>query len=52
MTTPSSTSQSLLTEPLGSTTVVVAAPECTLMALVKTTGSFGIGRPASAAWSA
>ena len=50
MTTPNSTSQSLFFEPLGSITAS-SGPWMHEMALVKMMGSFGIGRPASAAWS-
>ena len=51
MTMPSSTSQSPLTEPLGSITGSFG-PWMQLVAFMKTTGSFGIGMPDSAAWSA
>ncbi|MCY1232626.1 hypothetical protein D9M72_451280 [compost metagenome] len=51
MTTPSSTSQSDLTEPLGSITGSFG-PWMQLVAFMKTMGSLGTGRPDSAAWSA
>ena len=50
MTTPSSTSQSLFTEPFGSTTASLQ-PTSALVGLWKMIGSFGIGEPVSAAWS-
>ena len=50
MTTPSSTSQSLLTEPCGSTTGSLQ-PTSALVGFMKMIGSFGIAAPVSAAWS-
>ena len=50
MTTPSSTSQSVLTESFGSTTGSLQ-PTRALVGLLKMIGSFGIGEPVSAAWS-
>ena len=50
MTTPSSTSQSVLSEPLGNMTGSFG-PWMHEVAFMKMMGSFGIGRPASAAWS-
>ncbi|MNO08343.1 hypothetical protein D3C81_2309400 [compost metagenome] len=51
MTMPSSTSQSSLVEPRGFKTVSFG-PTMQEVALEKSTGSSGIGRPDSAAWSA
>ena len=50
MTTPSSTSQSVLTESFGSTTASLQ-PTSALVGFMKMIGSFGIGEPVSAAWS-
>ena len=43
--------QSVFTEPCGNTTASLQ-PTSELVVLVKSTGSFGIGAPDSAAWSA
>ena len=51
ITIPSSTSQSVLTEPRGIITSSLG-PQIALVALVNTTGSGGTVRPDSAAWSA
>ena len=51
MTMPSSTSQSVFSEPRGMTTSSFG-PFRQVMALVNRTGSAGIGRFDSAAWSA
>ena len=51
MTTPSSTSQSVFVDPRGIITGSFG-PCRQLTALVKNTGSAGIGRSDSAAWSA
>jgi hypothetical protein len=50
MTMPSSTSQSVFTEPRGSITGSLA-PWMQLVAFMKTMGSAGIGMLDSAAWS-
>ena len=51
MTTPSSTSQSVLSDPRGITTSSFG-PMIAEVAFMKTIGSFGTGMPDSAAWSA
>jgi hypothetical protein len=50
MTMPSSTSQSSLLDPFG---MIVSSfgPQMQVVTLLKMIGSFGIGMPASAAWS-
>jgi hypothetical protein len=50
ITTPSSTSQSVLVEPFGST-MPSFGPVMQVVAFMKTIGSAGTGMPDSAAWS-
>jgi hypothetical protein len=51
MTTPSSTSQSVFSEPLG-ITMSSLGPTMQFVGLMNSTGSLGIAIPDSAAWSA